>query len=120
MIFASVNYIYELPKDINQTIGNVFVGQVDPGKSINANLGFGFAVNPDFSFSVGYEHSYVFPQYTMLGGTRQGTNALQVGAMTLGLAYRLAPSMSLNANFEFGVTADAPDIRAVFSVPVNF
>ena len=120
VLFASVNYIYGVPKDINQTIGNVFVGRVDPGDSVNANLGFGFAINSDFSFSLGYEHSYVFPQYTMLGGTKQTSDSLQVGAMTLGLAYRLNNNMSLNGNFEFGVTQNAPDVRAVFSLPTTF
>jgi hypothetical protein len=120
VLFASVNYIYGVSKDINQTIGNVFVGRVDPSDSVNANLGFGFAINPDFSFSLGYEHSYVFPQYTMLGGTRQTTDSLQVGAMTLGLAYRLGPNTSLNTNFEFGVTPSAPDVRAVVSLPMMF
>ncbi len=120
VLYASANYIYSIPKDINQTIGGVFVGRVDPSDSVNANLGFGFAVNPDFSLSLGYEHSYVFPQYTMLGTTRQGTDSLQVGAMTLGMAYRVAPNVSLNANFEFGVTSDAPDVRAVISVPTTF
>lgn len=120
VLYGSVNYIYEVPKDINQTIGNVLVGRVDPGNSVNVNLGFGFAVNPDFSFSLGYEHSYVMPQYTMLGTTQQATSSLQVGALTLGMAYRVAPNISLNGNFEFGVTADAPDMRAVFSLPVTF
>ena len=120
VLFASMNYIYGLPKDINRNIGNVFVGRVDPGDSVNANLGFGFAINPDFSFSLGYEHSYVFPQYTMLGTTKQVSDSLQVGAMTLGLAYRLGPNMSLNSNFEFGVTQNAPDVRAVFSLPMTY
>ena len=120
VLFASANYVYAVPKDINQTIGNVFVGRVEPGNSVNANLGFGFAINPDFSFSLGYEHSYVFPQYTMLGNTKQTSDSLQVGAMTLGLAYRLNNNMSLNGNFEFGVTQNAPDVRAVFSMPTTF
>jgi len=68
-------------------------------------MGMGFAVNPDFSFSLGYEHNHVFPQETELGTTLQHTTSLEVGAMTLGMAYRLSPTMSLNANFEFGVTA---------------
>jgi hypothetical protein len=120
VLFASANYIYSVPKDVNKTIGGVYVGHVDPSSSVNVNLGFGFAVNPDFSFSLGYEHSYVMPQTTMLGSTRQQTTALEVGAMTLGMAYRLGPNVSLNGNFEFGVTAAAPDMRAVFSVPLTF
>jgi hypothetical protein len=120
VLFGSVNYVYNLPKNINQTIGTVFVGRVDPSNTINANVGFGFAINPDFSFSLGYEHSYVMPQTTMLGTSSQATTSLEVGALTLGMAYRLNNNMSLNGNFEFGVTAAAPDMRAVFSLPTTF
>ena len=69
---------------------------------------------------MGYSHSHVMPQTTMLGSTQQETTALEVGAMTMGMAYRLGPNVSLNGNFEFGVTAAAPDMRAVFSVPITF
>jgi hypothetical protein len=120
VLYGSVNYIYQIPKDINKTIGNVLVGHVDPSSSIGVTLGMGFAVNPDFSFSLGYEHNHVFPQHTELGTTQQHTTSLEVGAMTMGMAYRLGPKTSLNANFEFGITAAAPDVRVVFSVPVTF
>lgn len=120
VLFASLNYVYSLAKNINQTIGTVPVGEVDPSDSISATIGFGFAVNTDFSFSLGYEHSHVFPQYTMLGTTQQATTAFEVGALSLGMAYRIAPNMSLNGNFEFGVTANAPDVRAVFSLPISY
>jgi hypothetical protein len=120
VLYGSANYIYQLPKDINQTIGGVYVGRVDPSGSVNANFGFGFAVNPDFSFSLGYNHYYVFPQITYLGDTRQTTTSLEVGALTLGMAYRVRPDMSLNANFQFGVTADAPNMYMVISLPTTF
>ena len=120
VLYGSVNYIYQIPKDINKEIGGVLVGHVDPSSSIGATLGMGFSVNPDFSFSLGYEHNHVFPQETELGTTLQHTTSLEVGAMTMGMAYRLGPTMSLNANFEFGVTAAAPDVRVVFSVPMTF
>jgi hypothetical protein len=120
VLYGSANFIYQLPKDINKEIGNVLVGHVTPSNSINITMGFGFAVNPDFSFSMGYEHNHVFSQTTELGTTTQTTTPLEVGAMTLGMAYRLNPTLSVNANFEFGVTASAPDVRAVFSVPVTF
>lgn len=120
VLYASTNFIFQLPKDINKVIANVPVGHVDPSSSVNLTMGFGFAVNPDFSFSAGYEHNHVFPQTTELGTTTQTTTSLEVGAMTLGMAYRLSPTMSLNANFEFGVTSSAPDVRAVFSLPITF
>jgi len=120
VLYGSANYIYQVPEDINKVIGNVPVGHVTPSNSVNVTMGFGFAVNPDFSFSMGYEHNHVFPQTTELGTTIQTTTPLEVGAMTLGMAYRLSPTVSVNANFEFGVTQSAPDVRAVFSVPMTF
>ena len=120
VLYGSLNYIYQFPKDINQTIGGVFVGEVDPSNSINATMGFGFAVNPEFSFSLGYAHSYVFPQLTSLGSTRQTTTSLEVGALTFGMAYRVKQNMSLNANFQFGVTADAPNMYMVISLPTTY
>ena len=120
VLFASANYVYSLPRDIDKTIGNVFVGRVDPSNSVSLTLGFGFAVNPDFSFSLGYNHSYVFPQYSELGGTPQQTTSLEVGALTLGTSYRLNDTTLFNTNFQFGVTHDAPNLYAVFSVPVNY
>jgi hypothetical protein len=120
VLYGSLNYVYQFPKDINQTIGGAYVGEVDPSNSVNATMGFGFAVNPDFSFSFGYAHSYVFPQITYLGGTRQTTTSLEVGTLSFGMAYRVRPNMSLNANFQFGVTADAPNMYMVISLPTTF
>jgi hypothetical protein len=120
ILYASANYIYQIPKDINKTIGGVFVGNVDPSNAVSAAFGFGFAVNSEFSFSLGYEHSFVFPQETMLGGTQQSTTSSEVGALTFGMAYKLASNMSLNSNFEFGVTHDAPNMRVVFSLPISY
>jgi len=86
VLYGSGNFIYQVPEDINKVIGNVPVGHVTPSNSINVTMGFGFAVNPDFSFSMGYEHNHVFPQETELGTTLQHTTSLEVGAMTLGMA----------------------------------
>jgi hypothetical protein len=120
VLYASASYIYQFPKNINQTIGTVAVGEVDPSNSVNATMGFGFAVNPDFSFSLGYNHYHVFPQITYLGGTRQTSTSLEVGTLNLGMAYRLRQNMSLNANFQFGVTADAPNMYMVISLPTSY
>lgn len=120
VLYGSLNYVYQVPRDINKTIGTILVGEVDPSNSVNATLGFGFAVNPDFSFSFGYAHSYVEPQITYLGGTRQSTTSLEVGTLTFGMAYRVRPNMSLNASFQFGVTADAPNMYMVISIPTSY
>lgn len=117
VIFANIGYLYHAPDKVNRRINGVFIGEVDPGDSINASLGFGFAVNQRFSFSLGYRHNYIFQTESELGETRQSSDDFHAGALQLGMSYRLNNKTSLNANFDFGVTEDAPDVRVVFRVP---
>ena len=98
----------------------VLIGEVDPGDSIGVNLGFGFAVNNRFSFSLGYKHNYIRPTSTELNNITEKSDDLQIGALTFGMSYRITDRFSLNGNFEFGVTEDAPDMRFVLRVPVVF
>ncbi|ATQ44980.1 hypothetical protein [Caulobacter mirabilis] len=120
VIFGGLSYLYHAPKDIDQVIGDVRIGEVDPGDSIGANLGFGFAVNPRFSFSLGYKHNYIFPTKSEVGDTKQKSESLQVGSFTFGWSYRLNDRLTLTNSFEFGATADAPDVRVVFRLPYRF
>ncbi|MDB6168165.1 MAG: hypothetical protein JWM88_1029, partial [Verrucomicrobia bacterium] len=120
VIFASLNYLYNVPRNINKVIGEVPVGRVDPGDSIGANVGFGLALNPRFSISLGYSHHFIFATKSELGSTTQKSNTLQVGSLQMGLSFRLTPRATLNGNFEFGVTSDAPDMRLVVRVPYSF
>lgn len=116
VIFGSVGYLYHIPRNVNRTVGGAFIGRVDPGDAISGNLGFGFALNPRFSFSMGYRHSYIFPSTTEIGAAVERSNRAQVGSFTFGMSYRLSPRQSVNFGFEFGATADAPDV----SVSVRF
>lgn len=120
VIFGGLTYLHSFARDIDKTIGTVLVGKVTPGDSIGANLGFGLALNPRFSVSLGYSHNYIFPTKTVLGGTEQGSNPLQVGSLLMGWSFRLNNHLTLSNNFEFGVTTDAPDMRVVFRAPYRF
>ncbi len=53
VLFASVNYVYNFSKDINQTIGNVFVGRVDPSNTGQCQYGFRFRHQPRFLLLAG-------------------------------------------------------------------
>jgi hypothetical protein len=117
VLFANASYLFHMPKEVDKTFGNTHVGEVDPGDSIGASLGFGFALNPEFSFSLGYKHNYIFPTKTELGNTVQESEDLQVGAMLLGMSYRLSDKVTLSGNLEFGMTSDAPDTRFVLRIP---
>ncbi|MGN6207859.1 coiled-coil domain-containing protein [Asticcacaulis sp.] len=120
VIFGSLSYLHNVPRDINKEIGGAMVGRVEPGDAISASLGFGLALNPRFSVSFGYSHSFIFPTKTQIGTTIQQSNSLQVGSLLMGWSYRVNDRMTLTNNFEFGVTSDAPDMRMVVAAPMSF
>jgi hypothetical protein len=117
VIFANISYLHSFSKDIDKTIGNVLVGKVTPGDSIGASLGFGFSLNPRFSFSLGYRHNYIFRSKTELGPTIQKSESLQVGSLLFGMSYRFTEKRSVNTQFEFGVTSDAPNVGITVRMP---
>lgn len=120
VIFGGVSYLHNRARNIGKTIAEVEVGEVDPGDALSMNAGFGFALNPQFSFSLGYQHTYVDRTISQLGGTRQKSEPLQVGSMMFGWSLRLTPRLTLNNSYEFGATADAPDVSVVFRLPYRF
>ena len=120
VIFGSLSYFAHLPRDIDKTEGDIRIGRVDPGDAIGMAIGFGFSLNPKFSFSLGYKHNYIRPTESELNGVVEKSDSLQVGALQFGMSYLLSDRFSLNGNFEFGVTEDAPDMRFVLRVPIVF
>jgi hypothetical protein len=117
VLYGGVAYLYHIPRNVNKMVGDVLVGHVDPGDAISANIGFGFALNPRFSFSLGYRHNYIFPTTSEIGDTRQKSKYLHVGSLNLGMSYRLTQRDVLNLGFEFGVTEDAPDVSITLRMP---
>jgi hypothetical protein len=120
ILFGTLGYQYSFSREVNRLIGTAQVGRVSPGGSINGAIGFAFALNSNFSYSLGYKDYYFFPTITQLGGVNQASTNLQAGALLLGASYRLNSRMSLNLNFEYGVTADAPNDTVIISIPYYF
>lgn len=120
VIFGSLSYLYHIGRDVNRTVGNARIGRVEPGDAISGNLGFGFSLNPRFSFSLGYKHSYIFPSKTTINDTVQKSDRAQVGAFTFGMSYRLTERQSVNIGFDLGATADAPDLAVSIRFPLSF
>lgn len=120
VLFANASYLYNVGRDIDQTFGTVTVGHVEPGDSIGAGFGFGFALNPRFSYSLGYSHSYVMPTETELNGTTQESTSLQVGTLQFGMSYRASERLTLSSSVDVGVTEDAPDVRVSFRTPFRW
>ena len=120
VIFGGVNYLYHIGRDIDREIGGAPIGHVDPGDSISGSLGFGFALNPRFSYSMGYRHSYIMPSKTEIDGSVERSDRLQVGTLNLGMSYRLTQRVTANVSFEVGVTEDAPDLGVTLRFPITF
>jgi len=120
VLYGGLGYLWNIKRDVNRVVGDVLIGEVDPGDAINANVGFGFALNPRFSFSLGYRHNYIFSTSTELGDTVQRSNDIQVGSFNFGMSYRLSERQALNLGFAFGVTEDAPDVGITLRMPFRF
>ncbi len=118
VIYGGLSYFWHMARDIDRDIGDVHVGRVDPGDSITANIGFGFALNPRFSYSLGYRHNIIFPTKSEIGDTTQRSDRLHVGQLNFGLSYRLTRTQVINLGFEFGVTEDAPDVSITLRTPI--
>lgn len=118
VIYGGLSYFWHVPRNIDKEIGDVFVGRVDPGDAIIGNIGFGFALNPRFSYSMGYRHNFIFPTESELGETTQRSNKLHVGQLNFGMSYRVTKKQTINLGFEFGVTEDAPDVSMTLRSPI--
>jgi hypothetical protein len=124
VLYASLGYSWNIKRDIDKDFGDTehpfLVGDVDPGDSIVAGIGFGFALNERFSYSLGYKHSYIFETQTTINGLEQSSTDLQVGALQMSMSLRLNDRATVSTAFEFGVTEDAPDVRVLMRLPVRF
>lgn len=119
VLFANLSYLYNVPRDINKSIGGAPIGRVDPGDSLGGGLGFGFALNDRFSYSLGYSHQYLFATTTEFAGVEQESAPLHVGGFQFGMSLRLNQRVNISTSVELGATKDAPDMRATVRVPVG-
>jgi hypothetical protein len=131
VVFGSVGYQHSFGHGINKTFGTVpnevNVGSAQPGDGISAAAGFAFSLNSHFSYSLGYKESYFLPSTTIflpstmsLGVVKARTLAVNDGVLLAGASYRIDNHASINLNFEFGVTPDAPNDTILIRVPYLF
>jgi hypothetical protein len=131
VMFGSVAYQHSFGRAIDKAFGTgtslVEIGQVQPGDAISASIGFAFSLNQHFSYSLGYKDNYFLPTTTVFrptgnlpGGLKAESLSLQAGSFLLGGSYQLNRHVTLNLNFEFGVTPDAPNDTIIFRVPYTF
>ncbi len=120
VFYGSASYLWNVEQDVDENIGGTQFNDVDPGDVFGLSFGMGIALNERASFSIGYEHNFIFEttQETSAGTLR--SEEFDVGTLNFGYSYALTERTSLNLTFQAGVTEDAPDIRMVLRVPISF
>jgi hypothetical protein len=126
VLFASLGYSHSFWRDINKTFGTTTVGKVTPGDAFSISMGFGFALNPQFSFSLGFADTYILASSTELASTGQTLPAVlkstdaEAASLTMGWSYVFSPTFTLSTSFNFGVTSDAGDFGVTVRLPLTF
>lgn len=120
VLFGNVGYMHSFGYAIDKKIGAAYVQGVQPGDGISAVLGFSFALNQRFSYSLGYMDDFFFGTNSYLSGVKAFTTSLEAGSFMLGGSYHITKHLNLNLNFEFGVTPDAPNTTIMLRLPYVF
>jgi len=126
VLFANVGYEWNIKQSVHKNIGGEIVNNFDPGDGVDATVGFGFSVNDRLSFDLGYKHTFLMATDTNVTDTTNNTSrtdkseSLTVGSLLFGMGYRVSDNVNVNLDFEYGVTADSPDMTATLRVPIAF
>lgn len=135
VLFANIGYVYSIGDDVSKTFtadtgDRTRIGRVQPGGSVRASFGVGFALNEALSLSLGYEHDWidgtdqefeVAPSGGPFGSTQHDkSDDFQAGSLLFGLSYAISENVGINVNVAAGVTDEAPDTRISVRVPISF
>ncbi len=116
VIYSSISYIYNIKDEVE--INGQFT-EIDLGDTISLSGGFGFAINPDFSFSIGLSHKTILK--SKINGTENDdAKLLQLDSLNFGINYAISEKTSLGISTQAGLTEDTPDFQLTVRVPVTF
>jgi hypothetical protein len=111
VFFGSASYIYNFERSYHGT-------KWDPGNTIGFNLGMGFSMNENMSFSLGYGHS-IIDKTRANGHVLSNSQTTTLGSLLFGASYKLSDRVNLNFSVEAGLTEDAPDVQLTLRVPFS-
>lgn len=116
VLFSSVSFIYNVPRDVGGGIG-----RVDPGSGGNANLGIGLSLNEKLSLTLGYDHT-IFSKPTSASNLLLTTapQVTHIGVLLIGGSYRWSDRSFINFVVGVGATRDAPDLQVTLRIPTAF
>jgi len=127
VFYGNVGYLFNVKRDVDQTFGTQQgdgnqrrIGEVDPGDTVRMGFGMAFGLNQRTSLSLGYQHDFIRETETEVNDQTQTSESLQVGSLTIGTNYQASQRTAINVNVQAGVTEEAPDVRLLIRVPIQF
>ena len=119
VFFGGINYQWNIKRDVDKTVANTFVGEVDAGDAVGIVFGMGLGLNERSSFSIGYEHTW-YGESEQDGVVPTGTAGFQTASLLLGYTLRLNKKTALNLSIGAGLTDDTPDTQFTVRLPYAF
>lgn len=126
VFFGNLGYLWNVADDVDTTVGTPIPGgtavritHVDPGDAIRLSLGMGLALNERTSFSLGYQHDFIWGTETETSSGNRTSESLNVGSLSFGVNYQMTETVALNATLSAGITGDAPDMRFMIRTPIS-
>ncbi|MGF1724668.1 transporter [Photobacterium nomapromontoriensis] len=125
VIYANIGYTWNIKDDVevdvsvendDGTTSSLQANTIDVGDTISFSAGMGFAVNPQFSFSLGISHKTILKS-KINGATPSDAKLLQLDSISFGANYAINPDTTINIGASAGLTADAPDFQLSVRIP---
>lgn len=121
VFFGNLNYTNNLAgrhtiPDPNNP-GSTMIGHFRPGGSIGFTLGSILAMNPETSFTLGWDQRFTFS--TSLNGNPIPASYLVEGTLRLGTTYVYAPGKMIDLSFGVGLTPDTPNLQFSVGFPLR-
>jgi hypothetical protein len=111
VLFASGRYGWNIDRHIND------VGRVDPGDTVEYNLGLAFGLNERLALSLSVQQRII--GRTKLDGEKVDLSDVNAAAFFVGSSYVLNRWLSPSVSVGFGLTEDAPDYQLQLSFPIR-
>lgn len=121
-VFGGLSYGYSFERDdIGQNRQQGRLEKVDPGQSISANMGFGYALSYRTSLSISYSYTYSFPtDYHWADGRITSGRETISSSLTLSTSWRINPKRTIIIGVSQGLTNDSQDFGLSLRLPLEF
>lgn len=121
MVFGGISYAkaFEI-KNLDQNRYGATLMKVDPGQSIGARMGLGYAISYKLNINMSLNYSYAYGnEYIYLSGTSKNMDSANA-SFNLGTGWRISPKRSFSVSLSKGLSNSSSDFSISFRMPFNF